>query len=40
MTPKEAAIAVEALLRDAGYMLRNLTFMEYVGTRVLIFTQN
>lgn len=34
MTPKEAAIAVEKMLKDAGYVLGDLTFSEAVGGRV------
>lgn len=34
MTPKEAAIAVEKLLKDSGYVLGDLTFSEAVGGRV------
>lgn len=34
MTPKEAAIEVERILKEAGYMLGDLTFSEAVGARV------
>lgn len=37
MTPKEAAIAVEKLLMDAGYTLGDLTFYEAVGGRVATY---
>lgn len=34
MTPKEAAIAVEDLLQEAGYLLGELTFSETVGGKI------
>ena len=36
-TPKEAALKVEAILRESGYLLGDLTFTEIVGGRVATY---